>query len=227
MMRLTLGVLGGMGVQATGYFYDLLMGMQKVSKEQDYIDAIIYSKPSIPDRTAFITGQSDDSPLEALLHGVRLLESVGVSAIAVPCVTSHYFYDDIAQAVSVPVFNMLDETVSHTLGLGHTKVAILGTDGTLRGGVLRNAFTAQGIEVIEPEPSEQANVMDVIYKVKCGAQVDSLSLENLTKNLCNRGAQGVILGCTELTLAAKGHRHKYIDAMEVLATAILKEFGEL
>ncbi|MCL2396982.1 MAG: amino acid racemase [Defluviitaleaceae bacterium] len=227
MSRPLLGVLGGMGVQATGYFYDILNRMQNVSKEQDYLDVLVYSKPSIPDRTAFITGQSTESPLSSLLHGIRLLEAAGAGCIAIPCVTAHYFYKELAMAASVPVLNILEETALHAEKLGHTKVGLLATDGTMHSRIFHKAFAAKDIEIIEPSRDEQVAVMKIIYDTKCGTNVEPAALAYLAENLHNRGAQGVVLGCTELPLVFKGQKHEYIEAMAVLAAAALCRGGIL
>ena len=85
-----LGVMGGMGTQATACFYEKLHSIQSVTTEQEYLDVLVFSKPSIPDRTAYITGKSNESPLEQLTYVALTLEAAGATCIALPCVTSHF-----------------------------------------------------------------------------------------------------------------------------------------
>ena len=221
----TLGIIGGMGVQATGRFYRMLTDMQAVRQEQEYLDMLIYSKPSIPDRTGFITGQSAANPLESLLHAAKVLENAGAACIVMPCVTAHYFYDDLARAVNVPVLNMLDETARHAVGCGYSKVGLLATDGTVQGLFFHNVLAAHGIETIVPDRAAQAAVMEMIYAVKRGRESIGEGLTAIIAGLCGGGAQAVVLGCTELSLSKDVHDVNYIDAMEVLARGALKACG--
>ena len=222
----TLGVIGGMGVQATGRFYRMLMDMQAVACEQEYLDVLLYSKPSTPDRTAFITGESTISPLESLQHAAAVLENAGAACIVMPCVTAHYFYDDLSQAVKVPIINMLEETVRHAAGCGYSKVGLLATDGTVEGRFFHKAFAAHGIETIVPEADGQAAVMDLIYAIKRGAYLDiDTGMAPVIHSLQTKGAQAIVLGCTELSLPKEVRGISCIDAMEILAQAALKACG--
>jgi len=229
----TLGVLGGMGVQATAMFYTMLNRMQTVSCEQEYIDVIIYSKPSIPDRTAFITGRSDKSPVGTLLEAAHTLEKSGVDYIAMPCVTAHFFYDKLNEAVSIPFINMMEETAIYVQKSGYTRIGLLATDGTLEGRLFHKAFAQKGIEVLTLTTSSQTYLRETIYKVKagqvpiydeftCDTAFDTHTLDALSAELCTQGAQAIVLGCTELGLLPRSSKYIYIEAMEVLAMAALK-----
>lgn len=221
MRRATLGIIGGMGVQATGCFYDMLTRLQTIRTEQEYLDVILYSKSSTPDRTAFITGQSDESPLESLIFAARTLEAAGAACIAIPCVTSHFFYEELTKAVGIPILNMPEETAGFVAGRGYKKVGLLATDGTLTGRFFHKAFEESGIETIVPMDSAQACLMDIIYNVKRGESVEPEALDDVAAGLRRSGAQTVVLGCTELSLFSKD-RPDYVDAMEMLARASLR-----
>ena len=215
-----LGVIGGMGVKATGRFYEMLTEMQPVSTEQEYLDVLIYSKPSIPDRTAYITGQSQVNPLESLLRSAKVLEEAGATCIAMPCVTAHFFYEPLAQGLGVPVLNMLEATAQYSVSRGYSKVGLLATDGTIHGGLFHKALA--DIETIVPDAKGQQAIMDLIYAIKCGKAIDiDASLDTAAASLYAEGAQAVILGCTELSLPRKAQGGPYIDAMAVLAEVAL------
>jgi len=220
-----LGVLGGMGTQATACFYEILHEKQHVSAEQEYLDVLVYSMPSIPDRTAFITGRSGLSPLEPLLHAVKTLESAGASLLAMLCITSHYFYDDLVAATGVPFLNMPEETARYIAERGINKIGLLATDGTLKGGMFHRAFESNDIDVIVPPQDAQADLMRVIYDIKLGAVVTAEELSDMAEGLRSSGAQALVLGCTELCVIANGNTG-YINTLEVLAEAVLKESKE-
>jgi len=219
---MTLGILGGMGVQATARFYELLTAMQNVKSEQEYLDVLIYSKSSIPDRTGFITGESNVSPLDALISAAVTLENAGVNLIAMPCVTAHFFYKEIASAVAVPFIDMVEETARYVNKCGHKKIGLLATEGTLRNGMLVTALEAWGVEVVTPAADVQARVGDAIGRVKRGDMDMPVDvLDGFAKELCGRGAEAVVLGCTELGLMPRGSEYVYIEALEVLACSVL------
>jgi len=217
---MTLGVLGGMGVQATARFYELLTAMQNVKLEQEYLDVLIYSKSSIPDRTAFITGESQVSPLDALISAAVTLENAGVSLIAMPCVTAHFFYNELAPVVGVPFLDMLEETARYVQESGYTKIGLLATDGTLSCGLFPAVLEKKGIQTITPTEALQGRVGDAIRMIKRGDMPpEPLSL--YAEDLYTRGAEAIVLGCTELGLLPRGGEYVYIEALEVLAGACL------
>jgi len=217
-----LGVIGGMGTKATACFYEKFHALQNVVVEQDYFDVLIYSKPSIPDRTAFITGNSTNSPLDSLIHAARTLESAGVSCIAIPCITSHYFYEDIAGSVAVPVLNLLDETASCTAEREIGSICLLATDGTIKGNAFNTAYEKYGINVNVPPQDVQANLMEIVYNIKRGACISHDFLDNIKQRAFDDGAEAIVLGCTELCIVS-GSSSNVINTLDVLAEASLKK----
>jgi len=194
--------------------------MQAVKTEQEYMDVLIYSKPSTPDRTAYITGKSNANPLTSMLKAAQTLVDAGVSCIAMPCVTAHFFYEDLAQAVAVPFINIMDETAKHVRERGFVKVGLLATDGTLQSQMFHKAFAKHGIDVVVPVMEAQNHLSDVIYRIKCG-EMPVNAIDSISSGLYDAGAEAIILGCTELGLLEKSNDYIYIEAMEALAHAAL------
>ncbi|MDR2569355.1 MAG: amino acid racemase [Oscillospiraceae bacterium] len=216
-----LGIIGGLGTQASAWFYKRLHALQNVNTEQEYMDILLYSIPSMPDRTAYITGKSKDSPLGALIHAAQTLETAGVSHIAIPCVTSHFFYDDISKAVSIPIVNILEETVRVVISSGNRyKVCLLATDGTIEGRVFHTMFEKASIDLMTPSREHQAELMTLIYDIKRAVTVNHEVLDKIIAKSLENGAETVILGCTELCIAAK-ESSGVINTLDVLAKACL------
>jgi len=213
----TLGVIGGMGAMATAIFFKKLLRAQTVEIEQDYMDVLIYSKTSIPDRTAYILDSANDSPAPALIEAAQALEKAGASFIAIPCVTAHYFYAEIANAVNIPVINLLDE-LAESLAQNNVKsVGLLATDGTIQSRILHNTLEPKGIQVLELEPKHQQGLMKLIYSAKRGNPKLRQSIYYAGGKL--RHADAIVLGCTELsTLKSTA----YVDILDVLVAASLK-----
>ena len=92
---LKLGILGGLGPMASAYFYEMITEHTKAERDQDHIDILLSSRASTPDRTDYIMGRSDESPLPIMIKDAKYLESCKVSAIVIPCNTAHYFIDEI------------------------------------------------------------------------------------------------------------------------------------
>ena len=121
-----LGIIGGMGPMASAYFQELLVRFTDAAADQQHIPSVLLNLPQIPDRTAYILGESDKSPAPVLLEAARTLEALGVSAIAVTCVTSHCFYDEVAGKIGVPWIHAVRETARFLKEKGVQKAGILG-----------------------------------------------------------------------------------------------------
>jgi aspartate racemase len=206
-MKKTLGIIGGLGPAASNLFCSLIMN-PRASCDQEHIDYVLYSRASTPDRTAFLTGRSDESPLPAILDTVRKLNGTGADYIAMPCMTAHCFMDEIREASKVPVISMIEETVAHLQEHGYKSAVILATDGTVKSGVLQTALESAGIAALLPEPQQQTRVMEAINAVKSG-QASTLELA--------LNAQVALLACTELSIADCRLSVEKADCMEILA----------
>ena len=198
---MSLGVIGGLGPMATACFLELLTSMTEASCDQEHIETIIYSKPSIPDRTAFILGESPDDPVPEIIEIARKLENEKVSAIAVPCVTASYFRDRISSEIKTPMYHGVDRTVSVMKDLGITNVGIMATSGTVRTGILSDALGKERISATVPDDIFQAKVMSLIYDyVKKGISAPLPLLYEVYDHLKKMGAECVLFGCTELSV---------------------------
>lgn len=226
-----LGVIGGVGPQATADFADMLVRMTDAARDQDHIRALIFNDSSVPDRTDYILGSSDEDPLPVMVADARLLESAGADLIAIPCNTAHYFYDEISSAVSVPVLNIIEETLRHiTENLpGTAKVGLMATRGTVAAGSYKKYAEGTGIEIVDPDGATADRLTEVIYgRIKAGKPADRDEFTGIASSFFDRGCGAVILGCTELSVAARelGIRGpRYIDSLEVLARVCIESCG--
>jgi len=215
----TLGILGGLGPAASCYFYDLLVRLCPAGQDQDHPDVLLYSKASIPDRSAYLLRRGK-SPLPALTEGVALLERAGAGVIAVPCATAHHWYREMQAAAGVPVLNMLELTAKALRREGIAKAALLATEGSYVSGAFAAALEREGVAPLLPATEGRRALMDVIYGIKSGHMPGTQVLEALAAPLIARDAEKVILGCTELSLFTD-LPEMYIDPMQVLAKALL------
>ena len=107
MSEQRLGVLGGMGPQATQVFYQFVLDRTDAARDQDHLPAVILSDTGIPDRTAAILSGDTEGLYRRLLDGAKLLERCGGTAIAIPGNPSHYFADRLQGETGVPIIHMI------------------------------------------------------------------------------------------------------------------------
>ena len=220
MEREILGVIGGLGPGATAHFMNLVIDMTDAKTDQEHLPMIVYNMPFIPDRTAYILDNTKENPLPKMLEVGRSLCAQGVSRIAIPYVTAHYFMDELEKEIPVSLINGVRETVAHLKENGIYKVGIMATDGTIRSGIFHKELEKQGLSPIAPSAGAQKHVMHLIFdNVKAGKPAEMERFLAAAKDLRDQGAEAIILGCTELSLIKRDHKigPGFIDAMEVLA----------
>lgn len=216
----TLGVIGGLGPIATAHFLELIINMTDAKSDQEHLDMIIYNTPSIPDRTDYILDHTKPDPLPRMLAVGQALAQQGVSRIAIPCMTAHYFFPQLESGISVPLINSVAETVAHLKENGIEKVGIMATDGTVKSGIFHRELQTQGLCPVVPDEKAQKDVMHLIFRnVKSGTPAEMDRFFSAADALRHQGAQAIILGCTELSLIKRDYRigPGFLDAMEVLA----------
>ncbi|WP_426348747.1 aspartate/glutamate racemase family protein [Alloiococcus sp. CFN-8] len=224
----TLGVIGGIGPLATAYFMELLVNITEASGDQEHIDAIIYSRPSIPDRTSYILKKSKESPVNMMVDIGKKLQEQGASFIAIPCITAHSFYKEIAEEIEVPVINALEEIAVYLKAQKINRAGVFATDGTLYSKCLQRTLESHNIEVILPSEKSQSYLMEIIYNnIKSGKKVDKDKFDYIKDDMDRKEAEVIILGCSELSLLKKNKiiGPGFIDPMEVLAKRAIELCG--
>ncbi len=228
MSEQRLGVLGGMGPQATQVFYQFVLDRTDAAKDQDHLPAVILSDTGIPDRTAAILSGDTEGLYRRLLGDAKLLEGCGCTALAIPCNTSHFFADKLQREIGVPIIHMLRETAAALAAQGKKRPGILGTDGTIRTGLYQKECAAVGLEAVVPDPDTQKLVMSIIYdEIKQGETGSREKFAHIDKAIRRSGCDCAILACTELSVFSTYHPLPsfYIDAMMVLAERAVERCG--
>ena len=231
-MTAPVGVIGGVGPLATVYFMDKVVRLTRAERDQDHVDMVVMQHASIPDRTEYILGSSTADPGPVMADDARTLERIGVSFIVIPCNTAHHFTAEVVEATAVPVLSIVDETIAEVVDRRPATgtVGLLATSGTLSAGVYQRAAQDRGLASVEPTDDEQAVVMRVIYdQVKAGRPVDLAALRGVVDTLVERGAQTIVLGCTELSVVADDAHllddPLYVDSLDVLARRTIERAG--
>ena len=228
MSKPLLGVLGGMGPLATVDFLQKLIEETPASRDQDHIPVITYSVPQIPDRPPAITGNGE-SPLPYMLEGVRILKRAGATTVAIACNTAHYWYDDLVAASGMPMLHIADAACADLGGV--QRVGLLATQGTIAAGFYQARLAAHGVEcLLSSDDAQRTLVLPAIECVKRNdlAQAHALATRAVRRLLAQgpRGAQRIIIGCTEIPLALDYQpsdvAEHCIDATRALARACVQ-----
>lgn len=201
----TIGILGGMGPEATVRLFKNIVSNTRAESDSDHIPVIIVNDPKIPDRSAFIHGDGP-TPVPAMEKGMLKLEKMGADFATIPCNTAHFFLDEIFPKVKIPVLNMIAETANwgKSKYTGIHKFGLLSTTGTYKTKLYNSFFEANDLEIVDPDQRYQAKTMEAIYGksgIKAGYKKEPLSvLLEIVDHLIRNGSQAIICGCTEISL---------------------------
>ena len=234
----TIGIIGGLGPQATADFYHRVICHTPATSDQDHLHVLIDSNPKTPNRNLAIAGQGP-CPGDTLRQSALRLQAAGADFLVMPCNTAHAFKDWIINAVDIPFIDIIDETVAHIQCLNHQeahqekwqpahhrnihikKVALLATDGCLQSRLYHNALEAEGLATLCIDQSKQQHFMELIYAIKATGVTAEIKdqMMAMAQHLIGFGAQAVIAGCTEvpLVLSQGDLPVPLIDSTDILA----------
>jgi len=228
MSQKIIGILGGMGPEATLDLFYKIIKLSPAEKDQDHFRIIIDNNPKIPDRTNAILGTGKD-PLPELVMTAQNLGKAGADFIIIPCNTAHYFISGIQQSVNIPILNMIEESANYVKNIypSFKKVSLFASKGTYKTKLYNSFFNAKNIDILIPTPPEQEKIMDLIYMVKSGILSEQMKSQiiKISKEQIKKGTQAIITGCTEISLILKDKDIKVpiIDPTNILAKRAIKE----
>jgi aspartate racemase len=216
------GVIGGVGPAATVDFLNKIVRNTSAVRDQDHIKLVVEHNPQIPDRTASLIGDGPD-PTVAMYSACKKLEASDADLIAIPCNTAHAFVERIQPYLSIPIVNMLYETIAYSTGHypARKTVGLLATAGTVESRVYHDVAEPAGLNLIVPDAAHQTLVMQAIYGeqgVKAGhtAGVCVTQLMQALTHLVERGAEVILLGCTELPLLLAQNEQFEVDGKHIV-----------
>jgi aspartate racemase len=220
--KMVVGILGGMGPEATVDLFAKIVRSTPVLKDQDHLRIVIDNNPRIPDRQRAIL-ENGPSPAPMLIETAKNLVAAGADFIVMPCNTAHYWIDEIRKTVTIPVVDMIEETAKEIVRSHPSMktVGIMAATGTVRSGLYQRRLREVAIKAISPTDEDQAKLMKAIYSVKGGDLTKSPAIAiEIGQRLATAGAEGIIAGCTEVPLILKNGDLSVpiVDATQVLAT---------
>jgi len=233
MREKVVGVLGGMGPEATVNFFKELVAHTLARKDQEHLRVIIDSNPKIPDRTLAIS-HGGESPVPAMTVSASALERAGADFIVIPCVSAHFFVEELERKINLPILSIFQAVAEHiaTCHPGIRKIGLLATSGTIEGGVFQERLSRVALETLSPDADDQLLVMSAIYDIK-DAQCRRTRKE-IAEDVCavagrlvERGARGIVAGCTEIPLVLESGKLPVpvFDSLLILAKAAIEASG--
>ncbi|WP_165249541.1 aspartate/glutamate racemase family protein [Adlercreutzia sp. ZJ141] len=226
-----LGIIGGLGPAATVRLMARVIDFTQADCDQEHLDITVLCRPQIPDRTAYLLRKPGAvSFIEPMQQAARELQDAGCTVLVTPCNTAHSRLPVIARAVDRARFvSMPLETARYAAKLGCTRCGVLATDGARQAGVYDQALAQAGVQIAWPNEDGQREVMAVIYdEVKAGRSLCPKRIEALCAQLIADGCDGIILGCTELSVLGVQTwlgAVPVIDALDVAAWRCVQECG--
>lgn len=217
------GVLGGMGPAATLDFLHKMLVATPAASDQEHVPVVVSSIPQVPDRTAAYRGEGA-SPLAAMVASGRRLVAAGAQLVVVPCNTAHLWFDELQPALGLPMLHLVDAALAEAherVGRG-ARLGLLATDATLASALYVNRGRGEVAWVLPTAGEVLEWVMPGIAAVKAGDLAHGAAcLRHAAGALVRRGAQALVLGCTEIPLALRDERQAggvpLVDATAALA----------
>ncbi|MCI1984251.1 MAG: amino acid racemase [Bifidobacteriaceae bacterium] len=208
-MKNFFAVLGGMGSVATESYIRLVNENTHATKDQEYLDYVVFNHSSVPDRTAYIFDRSKPNPLLPLNDDIAQITAMGADFIVLICNTAHYFYDEFQAQTPIPILHMprnAVEVLSQRYPVDSApRVGFLGTEGSLRSKVYQHEIEEKGYTFVRPDEATQQDVDYLIYhEIKERNRLNKeVYLRTLEHMVSVQHCDTVLLGCTELSVLAE------------------------
>jgi aspartate racemase len=221
------GVIGGMGPEATVEFMRRLIAAVPAKDDADHVHVIADNNPKVPSRLKALLEGSGEDPAPVLIEMARKLQAAGADFLAIPCNTAHYYLPAIAAAVTIPVLDVVALAVAKLLALGRRpeRVGVLASPAVRQVGLFERRMASAGFKAMFPDEETEAHLLDVIRAVKAGHVTPShqRTYEAIVGRLAEDGAEAYLVACTELSLLKPPDLPQpVIDTLDVLVEATVE-----
>lgn len=215
-----IGVIGGMGPEATLLFMQRVLDATPARDDGDHIPMLIDNNPQIPSRIRALIDGTGEDPAPVLAVMARGLSDGGAEALVMPCNTAHNYADAIRAAVSIPFLSMVDLTTAafaRRLEPG-ARVGILASPATASTGLYDRSLSAVGLTTLYP--GDQGAMLQAVCALKISAE-DAEACDTViagAQDLIGQGADMLLVGCSEFSLISDCiiALHPTIDSLNVL-----------
>ncbi len=202
----TVGVMGGLGPEATLDFFAKVLAATPAVRDQDHLHLIIDNNPAVPNRNEAVAS-TGPSPAPVLAEMAQRLEAANTDFIVMVCNAAHAFQDAIEDALTCPFVSIIEETCEAVVQilasdslLTPAQVGVLASSGCLDAKLYQDALAARDLHALVPEGRTRASFMNLLYRIKAGDKDVRDDMKTLAEQLISQGAQAIIAGCTEVPL---------------------------
>lgn len=220
----TVGIIGGLGPETTSEFYlDIIFSCYEKTKQAR--PGIIISSVPLPyalEEDLITKNTGSERLIPFLIKEAKRLEKAGADFIVMPCNSLHIFIEDIKNAVHIPVFSIIEETVKFLKKNNFKKVGIVSTSATIKNKLYETAFEKNKISYVTPNEFQQAKMGKFILNLVKGQQNnrDREDLIEIINDFEKEHVDCVALACTDLQLLIPKHpRIKIFDTMKIFSDA--------
>lgn len=228
MKQKAIGIIGGMGPEASQHFYELLIHRAQekyhAAKNEEFPEIYLASIP-VPD---FITNEKrKKEALKMLISRVAQMDKLLISFFCLACNTGHLLINQLKKATNKSFVSLLEEVPKFLKKKKIKKIGLLATPTTIKTKMYQEPLKAQGIEIIVPKNSDIRILGDIILDTIAGknSAQNQLSIQKIARRLLDNGAQGILEACTEIPqIFPKQHLVPVFDTLEILAEAVIKKY---
>lgn len=224
-MRRVVGILGGMGPEATVLLMQKVIDATPARDDADHVPLLVDQNPQVPSRIARLIEGTGADPAPVLVGMARRLEAAGAEALAMPCNTAHHFGPEIAAAVGIPFLDMVALSAAEAGRLcgAAGRVGLLCSPAVRRVGLFDKALAVHGLEPVYPR--DEAALLAAIRQIKAEGPIAlaRATLAAASGELLEAGAEVQIVACTEFSLIASSLPAgvQWVDALDRLTREIV------
>lgn len=224
--HVAVGVLGGMGPEATITFMQRVLDATPVEDDIDHVHMVVDNNPKVPSRIKALLEGGNETPGPAIAEMAQRLEQSGCDFLVMPCNTAHYYWQDAQDAVSIPVWHIVEHTLD---GVAEqwpgARIGMLCSPALRKIGLYEGFIEARDLSLAYPQ--DEPAMLEVIRNVKKGQVSDEVvgnAFRRAAEDLASQGADVLVLACTELSIISHmlDDALPVVDSVEVLARSVVK-----
>ena len=225
MSEKVVGVIGGMGPEATVDFMHRLVARTPARDDADHLHVLVDNNPKIPSRIAALIDGTGEDPAPMLCDMARGLQAQGADFLVMPCNTAHYYLPAIARSVSIPVLDMVQLAIQKLAVLSASRVGMLASPAVRKVGLYKARMAQAGLQALFAEAQDEDVLLAIIKAVKAGRLNDSHRQDygRVAGHLLDSGADTLLVACTEFSVIGPPPdvAASVVDALDVLVDATI------
>ena len=216
----TVGVIGGMGPEATVEFMHRLLVAVPASDDAEHLHVIADNNPKIPSRIKALIDRNGEDPTPVLCDMARKLEASGADFLVVPCNTAHYYWPAIAETVRIPVLDVVALTVAKLKLFSPVprRIGILASPAVRLVGSFEDRLSTAGFSAQFPDDQAESKLLTIIRAVKAARVTPAVQREFLSIAIeLGEVTDALLVACTELSLLPAPTASKpLLDTLDIL-----------